>query len=143
MPRQFCPQCAEPVGPRNRVCEECGARRADQRRDQVEVDIGVGAGVSDRGRRHHRNEDALALRGLSLGTGHGLAQRSAAVAVVCDGVSSAACRDEASEIAAEELVAALHADDGPDAATWEAIYAAAERITFVDKANDRRNRSWT
>jgi hypothetical protein len=65
------------------------------------------------------------------------------VAVVCDGMSSAARPDKSSEVAAEALGAALRADDGPAAATWEAIYAAAERIAFVDKANDRRKRSWT
>ena len=58
-----CPRCAGPVGSRDRYCEECGTRVTYQR-DRVEVDVGVAAGVSDRGRRHHRNEDALALRGL-------------------------------------------------------------------------------
>lgn len=130
MPEQSCPQCAEPVDARDRFCEECGARVADQRRDRVEVDVGVGAGVSDRGRRHHRNEDALALRSLSPGPGP--ARHSAAVAVVCDGVSSAARPDEASEIAAEvtaeALVAALRADHGPAAATRDAIYAAGRAV---------------
>lgn len=144
MPRQSCPQCAEPVGTRDRFCGECGTRVADQRRDRVEVDVGVAAGISDRGRRHHRNEDALALRGLrlSLGAGHGPAQRSAAVAVVCDGVSSAARPDEASEIAAEvaaeALVAALRADDAPAAATRDAIYAAGRAVAelaYSDGAN--------
>jgi serine/threonine protein phosphatase PrpC len=126
MPRQSCLQCATPVGPRNRFCEECCARVADQRRDRVEVDVGVAAGVSDRGHRHPRNEDALALRGLEL------AKQGAAVAVVCDGVSSAARPDKASEIAAEiaaeALVAALRAGDGPAAATREAIYAAGRAV---------------
>lgn len=103
---------------------------ADQRQDRVEVDVGVAAGVSDRGRRHHRNEDALALRGLGPGSGPG--QRSATVAVVCDGVSSAARPHEASEIAAEvtaeALVAALRADDGPAVATRDAIYAAGRAV---------------
>ncbi len=132
MPRQCCQQCAEPVGPGDRFCGECGAEVEAQRRDRVEVDIGVGAGISDWGRRHHRNEDALALRGLRLGAGHGPAQRSAAVAVVCDGVSSAARADEASEVAAEvaaeTLAAALRANDGPAAATRDAIYAAGRAV---------------
>jgi serine/threonine protein phosphatase PrpC len=126
MPKQSCPQCAEPVSPRDRFCAECCARVADQRRDRVEVDVGVAAGVSDRGRRHPRNEDALALRGLEL------AKQGAVVAVVCDGVSSAARPDEASEIAAEiaaeALVAALRADNGAAAATREAIYAAGKAV---------------
>ncbi len=123
-----CPHCAEPVGPRDRFCEECGARIADPLRDRVEVDVGVAAGVSDRGRRHHRNEDALALRRLDLGLGAG----SAAVAVVCDGVSSADRPDEASEtaaeVAAEALVAALHAAAGPVTATRDAIHAAGRAV---------------
>jgi len=143
MSSQSCPQCAEPVGPRDRFCEQCGAQIADHRvtdapRDRVEIDVGVAAGVSDRGRRHHRNEDALALRDLgpALGTDldgvSGSAHCGAAVAVVCDGVSSADRPDEASETAAETaaetLVAALRADSGPVTATREAIYAAGHAV---------------
>jgi serine/threonine protein phosphatase PrpC len=99
-------------------------------RDRVEIDLGVAAGISDRGFRRHRNEDALALRDVDPGcdAGGGLAQRSAAVAIVCDGVSSSARPDEASETAAEvaagTLAAALRADGSPVAATQEAIHAA-------------------
>ena len=96
-------------------------------RDRVEVDVGVAAGVSDRGRRHHRNEDALALRRLGSGRQHG-----AVVAVVCDGVSSADRPDEASEtaaeVAAEVMVAALHASKGPVTAMREAIHAAGQAV---------------
>jgi serine/threonine protein phosphatase PrpC len=111
---QFCRRCAEPVS----------------HRDRIELDVGVAAGVSDRGRRHHRNEDALALRdvGSSLPTGPGSVRRGIAVAIVCDGVSSSACPDEAAEtaaeIAAETLAAALRAEDAPAAATRAAIHAA-------------------
>lgn len=103
-------------------------------RDRVEVDVGVAAGVSDRGRRHHRNEDALALRrlGPGPGTGPGSGQHGAVVAVVCDGVSSADRPDEASgtaaEVAAEALVAALHVGDRPVAAMREAIHAAGQAV---------------
>jgi serine/threonine protein phosphatase PrpC len=137
MPGQLCRQCAEPVGPRDRYCEQCGAWVADRRRDRVELDVGVAAGVSDRGRRRHRNEDALALRevGPGLCASPGLAQRGAAVAIVCDGVSSAARPDEASataaEVAAETLVAALRAEDGPVAATLAAIRAADQAVTAL------------
>ena len=104
-------------------------------RDRVEVDVGVAAGVSDRGRRHHRNEDALALRrlGPGLGSGHSSGQHGAVIAVVCDGVSSADRPDEASEtaaeVAAEVLVTALHAGQGPVIATREAIHAAGQAVT--------------
>ncbi|MGA8517118.1 MAG: hypothetical protein WB735_03040, partial [Pseudonocardiaceae bacterium] len=60
MLNQFCDQCAEQMGRRDRYCENCGAWVANVLRDRVEVDVGVAAGVTDRGRRHHRNEDALA-----------------------------------------------------------------------------------
>ncbi len=130
MPGQCCRQCVEPVGRGDRYCEQCGAWVADLWRDRVELDVGVAAGVSDRGRRHHRNEDALALRdvGPHLATGPGSAQRGVAVAIVCDGVSSSARSSEASEtaaeVAAETLVAALSAEDGPAVATRAAIHAA-------------------
>ncbi|MGH3828294.1 MAG: hypothetical protein ACRDQX_14170, partial [Pseudonocardiaceae bacterium] len=81
---RFCVHCAEPAGCADRYCERCGARVADPRRDRVEVDVGVAAGVSDRGRRRRRNEDALALRELSPragpgSTGCGSGRRGAAV----------------------------------------------------------------
>ncbi len=124
-----CPRCADPVTPQDRFCEECGTRVADQPRDRVEVDVGHAAGVSDRGRRHHRNEDALALRGLRS-TQDGVA---AAVAIVCDGVSSVARPDEASEVAAqaaaEAMVTALRAACDPATATRTAIHAADKAVT--------------
>ncbi len=134
MLNHFCRRCAEQVGRRDRYCENCGAWVADVLRDRVEVDVGAAAGVSDRGRRHYRNEDALALR--DLGGGLPAAPRSAAhdavLAIVCDGVSSSARPDEASEtaaeVAAEALVAALRADDSPAAAMRAAIHAAASAV---------------
>lgn len=117
---------------------------SDRRRDRVELDVGVAAGVSDRGRRRHRNEDALALREVGPGrrAGPGWAPRGAAVAIVCDGVSSSSRPDEASEtaaeVAAETLVAALRAEDAPVAATLAAIRAADQAVTAladVDQAD--------
>ncbi len=126
MPGHSCSHCAEPVAFRDRFCEVCGAQVADQPRERVEADAGVAAGVSDRGLRHRRNEDALVLRGLASPGG------SVTVAIVCDGVSSAARPDEASEAAAqaaaEALVAALRAGDAPAAATREAIHAAGTAV---------------
>jgi serine/threonine protein phosphatase PrpC len=94
----------------------------------VELDVGIAAGISDRGLRRHRNEDAIALRDIDLHAGSDSAQRGVTVAVVCDGVSSSDCPDEASEAAAETaadmLVAALRAEDDPAAATRDAIHAA-------------------
>ncbi|MGH3765458.1 MAG: PP2C family protein-serine/threonine phosphatase [Pseudonocardiaceae bacterium] len=133
-PGQCCPRCAEPVGAHDKYCEQCGARVAGQPRDRVEVDIGIAAGVSDRGRRHYRNEDALELRSLGGSAGSLRASgRGVVMAVVCDGVSTAARPDDASEtgaeVAAETLMAALRADETPAAATVEAIRAADKAVS--------------
>jgi serine/threonine protein phosphatase PrpC len=78
----------------------------------VEIDGGALAAVSDRGRRHRRNEDAVAIRS---GEGH-------AILVVCDGVSQSANPDQASAAAstavADHVAAALLRDPG---AALEAI----------------------
>jgi serine/threonine protein phosphatase PrpC len=67
-------------------------------RDHTEVvDEGVAA-VSDKGRRHHRNEDAFALRREDGGR---------VVAVVCDGVSTTVNPDLASQAAADAALAVL------------------------------------
>ncbi len=128
VPEHRCPRCAGPVGSRDRYCEECGTRVANQR-DRIEVDVGIAAGVSDRGRRHHRNEDALALRGL----GSPRDGVTAGVAIVCDGVSSVSRPDEASEAAAqaaaEAMVAALRAGGDLATATRTAVHAADKAVT--------------
>ncbi|MGH3937522.1 MAG: protein phosphatase 2C domain-containing protein [Pseudonocardiaceae bacterium] len=144
---QRCPRCADPMGTRDRFCAACGTLVAGHCRDHVEVDVGVAAGVSDRGQRHYRNEDALALRGLGA-PGDGV---TAAVAIVCDGVSSAARPDEASEAAAQAaaqaMVAALRADADPVTATRAAIQAADRAVTelastdpSIQDADDTRAR---
>ena len=50
-------------------------------RDHSEVNLGPAAGVSDRGLRHHRNEDAMALAAEEQSP-----NGPVVVAVVCDGV---------------------------------------------------------
>src|ERR1700732_1492348 len=69
--------------------------------DHAEVDLGTVAGVTDRGLRHQRNEDAMALE--SEQTPDGLV----VVAVVCDGVSSSSRPDEASRAAAHAALPVL------------------------------------
>jgi serine/threonine protein phosphatase PrpC len=81
-------------------CESCG-HKVPSSRDHTEIDLGVLAGVTDRGLRHRRNEDAMALATAELATG------PAAVAVVCDGVSSTRRPDEASLAAAQAAVQVL------------------------------------
>ncbi|MBC3842389.1 protein serine/threonine phosphatase 2C family protein [Streptacidiphilus sp. 4-A2] len=123
-----------------RVCVGCGARAIDadgycescglsqpRPRDHQERALGGVCGVSDRGRRHHRNEDAFAVAATSRPGG-----APAVVAVVCDGVSSATRPDEASQAAAdtasEHLLGSLESGVEPKAALHEAIMAAARRV---------------
>src|SRR6202000_1445081 len=61
-------------------CPSCG-RRVVADRDHMEEDLGQVAGVSDRGLRHSRNEDAMHFAVADTEDG------PAAVAIVCDGVS--------------------------------------------------------
>jgi len=95
-------------------------------RDHAEVDLGPAAGVSDRGLRHHRNEDAMALAAEQAPDG------PAVVAIVCDGVSSSARPDEASQVAAQAglpiLVAAVQAGGDLGEASRAAVAAARQAI---------------
>ena len=95
-------------------------------RDHAEIDLGPAAGVSDRGLRHHRNEDAMALAAEQAPDG------PAVVAVVCDGVSSSARPDEASQVAAQAalpvLVAAVRESGDLAAASLAAVTAARQSV---------------
>jgi serine/threonine protein phosphatase PrpC len=95
-----CPVCgASPITP-DGYCEACG-RRVPASRDHTEIDLGLLAGVTDRGLRHHRNEDAMAL--ATAESDHG----PVGLAVVCDGVSSSQRPDEASLAASQAAVRVL------------------------------------
>ena len=74
-------------------CTNCGAPAVKERDHFQEVPAAWLAAVSDRGIRHHRNEDAMALSALAE-------SGSRAVLVVCDGVSSSMDPDIASLAAA-------------------------------------------
>jgi serine/threonine protein phosphatase PrpC len=74
-------------------CIDCGDLQP-RRRDRMEVDLKAVAGISDKGLRHHRNEDSMALRPVVGPDG-----RTLIVAVVCDGVSTSERPDEASAAA--------------------------------------------
>ena len=87
-----CRECGGVVDP-DGYCETCGAKAPLARDRLVEQPQAWVAGVSDRGVRHHRNEDALALAADA-------APGSRAVLVVCDGVSSSEDSDVASLAAA-------------------------------------------
>jgi PPM family protein phosphatase len=101
-------------------CDNCGVRRPGGQ-DRSEADLGVIAGASDIGKRHHNNEDGYAIALLSR----------AYVGVVCDGVSSSGRPDTASHPAADAAVRTFlrildsAVDDTPDAALAEAATVAA------------------
>jgi serine/threonine protein phosphatase PrpC len=95
-------------------------------RDHAEVDLGPAAGVSDKGRRHQRNEDAMELSAEQAPDG------PVVVAVVCDGVSSSARPDEASQAAAQAamavLVEAVRAGGDLAAASLASVAAARQSV---------------
>jgi serine/threonine protein phosphatase PrpC len=123
-----CPGCGSPQISADRYCDQCG-RKAPSGRDHAELDLGGLAGVTDLGLRHHRNEDAMALAATDTPSG------PAAIAVVCDGVSTSDQPDEASlagaEAAARVLTAALRAGGDVAEASADAIAAAAAAVTDI------------
>lgn len=110
-------------------CENCGHAQPRER-DHLEQELDSVAAVSDRGLRHHRNEDAFAVSSAALPDGS-----PAVIAIVCDGVSSATRPDEASAAASatanEVLLAALPRGTHPQQAMHEAIVAAAEAVNVL------------
>lgn len=95
-------------------------------RDHEELDLGLVAAVTDRGLRHERNEDAVALATVPTADG------PAVISVVCDGVSSADRPDEASLAAAtaavQALAAAAEAGTDPADSSEAAVAAAREAV---------------
>lgn len=134
---------APPVPPSAKVCVACRAGRVDtdgycencghaqpRERDHMELELSAVSAVSDRGLRHHRNEDAFAISTTALPDGS-----PAVIAIVCDGVSSAVRPDEASMAAAgtanELLLASLPRGTHPQQAMHEAIVAAAAAVNSL------------
>src|SRR5581483_7913878 len=129
--RPECPVCSvDPSAPPAVIsaegyCESCG-RKVPSGRDRSELDLGPLAGVSDRGLRHARNEDAMALAAGPTPGGQ------VAIAVVCDGVSSSPQPDEASLAAAQAAVRALltsaRRGDDPEQASVAAVALAHQAL---------------
>lgn len=142
---QFCEECGTSliVGkkPINKGCEKCGAeveaideegfcsvcgfRQEVQDRIEVIVDSHL-AGVSDRGHRHHRNEDYLALQTFSDNT-H--------ILVVCDGVSSSSNPHLAAQTATKTVslavARAIEQKENPESAIKSAIAAALSSLSDI------------
>ncbi|MFE9659799.1 protein phosphatase 2C domain-containing protein [Streptomyces sp. NPDC005955] len=142
-PREGVPAAGDPAGPVAKRCVFCGVGRVAQddycehcgkaqprERDHMETALDAVAAVSDRGLRHHRNEDAYAISSAALPDGS-----PAVVAIVCDGVSSASRPDEASlaaSRAANECVLDLLPQGvHPQQAMHQAIVAASEAVNAL------------
>lgn len=97
-------------------CDTCGDREPAPG-DHVELDLGVAGAVTDKGHRHHHNEDGFALEVLDDGT---------VVGVVCDGVSSTVNPEQAS-LAASTAAAEVLRDAPTDFVAAHAAALAAVR----------------
>jgi serine/threonine protein phosphatase PrpC len=120
-----CSACDEPLVAGDRFCEACG-RDASGAGRRTALDLAVAAAVSEQGRSHTRNEDAFELK---------LVGADGVVAVVCDGVSTAAAgvaaARAAAESAAEALTRALGAGEDAGRATADAVVAARDAVGRV------------
>ena len=109
-------------------CESCG-RKVPSGRDHVELNLELLAGVTDRGLRHPRNEDAMALATTETPAG------PVAIAVVCDGVSSSPNPEDASlagaQAAVRMLLSSIRRGDDPDEASRAAVRQAHEAMAIL------------
>ncbi|QXJ26881.1 protein phosphatase 2C domain-containing protein [Actinomadura graeca] len=134
-----CAECGGTAIDGDGYCETCGLRQPAGR-DHVEIELPApatapgsangrrrvaAAGVSDRGLRYPRNEDAIAL----------VRHASGIAAVVSDGVGSSPHPEDASRRAAEtgaaELAALLDAGTDAEDATRTAALKAAEAVAAL------------
>lgn len=128
-----CPNCTAPLHDGDRFCEQCGTRLGGDapeapQDDRVELDLGVAAAVSDRGKVHRRNEDSFHLI---------VADERGVAVVVCDGTSSASAGNTAARDAAKTAGAVLAEaleEAGRDvaAAMTDAIQAAGGAVKDVE-----------
>jgi serine/threonine protein phosphatase PrpC len=129
--RLTCPSCGAAQHAGDRFCEQCGTKLDDEPAAddaRIELDLGLAAAVSDQGRVHRRNEDAVHLEVFD--------GRRVAV-VVCDGISSAsasnvAARDAARAAGAVLAGAAANPALDPAQAILEAIKAANAAVLQVE-----------
>ncbi|MCV3214198.1 protein phosphatase 2C domain-containing protein [Plectonema radiosum NIES-515] len=136
---QFCEECGtsltaigcEKCGAKSEAidnegfCSVCGFRKEVQERLEITIDSHL-AGVSDRGLRHHRNEDYLALQSVNNNT-H--------ILIVCDGVSSSSnphiAAQTATESASTALITAIKQQENPQSAIKTAVAAALSSLCNI------------
>lgn len=127
----ICPACGAAQHAGDRFCEQCGARLDDEPmlgEARTELDLTIAAAVSDQGKTHHRNEDAVHLE---------VFDGPSVAVVVCDGISSAsagnvAARDAARAAGIVLSRAAADASLDPGQAILEAIEAARSAVLKVE-----------
>lgn len=126
-----CPSCGTTgmIG-EDGYCGNCGML-AVRPRDHIETEAGPAAAVTDRGLRHHRNEDAMWLvaRGPDLDV------------VVCDGVSSSFDPDVASQTAVDSagiLLALLKPGDELRERLGESVITAGAAVAELARNGDPR-----
>jgi serine/threonine protein phosphatase PrpC len=127
-----CPNCPDARVSPEGYCEQCG-HKLPAGTDHLELDLAIVAGVTDRGIRHHRNEDAMALATAQTPSG------PVALAVVCDGVSSSTRPDEAAQAAAQAAIAVLltAARTGEDlTAAYTRAFGAAQQAVLALTAQE-------
>ena len=123
-----CSKCGTVEIDADGYCANCGFRNHSGEPDRFEIVLSPQlAGVCDRGIRHHRNEDFLALNTIE--------NPSAQILVVCDGVSSSQTPELASQTAAkttcEFLSNNLTQGQTPEVAIQNAIAAALQAVSAI------------
>ncbi|GAA1519015.1 hypothetical protein GCM10009677_60480 [Sphaerisporangium rubeum] len=125
-----CTACGSAAVGSDGYCENCGMLQPTGR-DHAETEVETSAGVTDRGLRHSKNEDAMALVTAGPGT---------VIGVVCDGVSTSSRPEEASQAAADmaALTLAKRIAEGEDAATAtrEAVAMAARAVAAAARPGE-------
>lgn len=115
VPAVTCPSCGNQGEPVEGYCGVCGTKLPAPR-DHQELVLEGAAGVTNKGIRHTRNEDAMAV---FVGEGY-------VAGIVCDGVSTSVNPDIASQAAADAACAVLAGT--PD---LEAAYDAARAAVLA------------
>ena len=128
-----CPTCTNSTISPEGYCENCGYK-VPSANDHVELELGLVAGVTDRGQRHTRNEDAMALATANSTSG------PVALAVVCDGVSTSSNPDEASQKASQSavqvLLSAVRSGSDLAQASARAVMSAQKALADMAEAAD-------
>jgi serine/threonine protein phosphatase PrpC len=125
-----CQKCGAPPSQIDvdRYCSQCGYRQVAISNNTIELQPTPNlAGASDRGRRHHQNEDAIALKILAPDT---------YILVLCDGVSSSQHPELASEAAATACLQSIEIEifqgiDNPETLTCKGVAAALAAVSKI------------